>query len=129
MQLELQIHSSERGLGQALWNLDKKSSGCRIEFANGVAMIYQATHIQKGADAGEIILFLLSIPAGIATSFVATLLHDALKHHRIKKLVIGKRQVSVDASKIEEALDKTLSASPQISADQHHSDSKGASTK
>jgi hypothetical protein len=106
MELELQIHSDQSGLGGLLWNIDRVDPGQHIELGNGVDLIYQATHIQKGADAGEILLFLLSIPTGITTSFVAALLYDKLRHHRIKKLVVAKRQVPVEASKIEEALNQ-----------------------
>jgi len=110
MKIEIEIHTTDRALVFDL--LDKSSSlsiGDKFEIPEGNAVLtYKESYIRKGLGIPEIAKFSIEFGSGIAIGIISNWLYNKLKGKDIKRLIIEKREITVEKNEIRKILEEKI---------------------
>src|SRR5437868_3669140 len=104
MEISIQLQTTDPALKADLFGTSTIRRGDRITLTDGVALIFERADVEKDIGAGEIILFLLSIPTGVATSIAGNYLFQKLQARSVTRLTIGTKSIPINGEDIQDAL-------------------------
>jgi len=108
--MEIEIHTTDRALVfDLLGTTSSLSIGDKSEIPKGNAILtYKGSYIQKGFGIPEIAKFSIEFGSGVAIGIISNWLYNKLKGKDIKRLIIEKREITVERNEIRKIIEEKI---------------------